>query len=186
MKNTTESLYYSRTETDQSIVIVWKPFSTYSTFILLAIALVGSLCSITALALVAFLLLIVNAVVYSVDCKKPKSEINEASRNSSVQVSGNKFSFFAPLTITIMKAGQISEESTYPHDTPKQSSIGKIIKKVLFGFLTAVFLILGLSFFSVMTSGIQQNIYPESIMLLLVLSLVFFLLAYLCFKVLKK
>ena len=183
MKNITKSLYYSRTETEQSIVIVWKPFSTYSTFILLAVALVGSLCSITAISLIAFLLLVVNAVVYFADCKKPRSEINEASRNSSVQVSGNKFSLSSPLTVTIAKEGHNIEESKELCDSPKQ---GGIVKKVILGFLTAVFLILGFFVFSAMSLGIRQNAYSGSLIILLVLALIFFFLAFLCFKALKK
>ncbi len=183
MKNNTRSLYYSRTETEQSIVIVWKPFSTYSTFILLVVALVGTLCSMTVISLFVFLLLAVNAVVYSVDCKKPRNEINKASLNSSVQVSGNKFSLSSPLTVTIAKKGHSIEESKESCDSQKQ---GGIVRRVIFGFLTVVFLLLGFFLFSAMSLGIRQNAHTGSLIILLVLALIFFLLAFLCFKAFKK
>ena len=183
MKNTTNTLYYSRTETDQAVVIVWKPFSMYSTYIFVAMALLGSLFSITALSIIALFLLFVNAIAYSASCKNPRSEINEASRNSTVQVSGNKFSLSSPLTITIPKGSHQVKIAQESYTAPKQ---GSIVKKIVFGFFTTVFLILGLFVFSAFTSGIRQNIYVGSLIILFVLALIFFLLAYLCFKTLKK
>ena len=109
MKNNTNSIYYSRTDTKQSIVIVWKPFCTYSTYIFLAIAIIGILTSMTELAFGAFLLLFVNTVIYSVACKNVRKEINEAYRKSCVQVTGNKFSWSSPLTVTISKSGQSAQ-----------------------------------------------------------------------------
>lgn len=106
MKNNTNSLYYSRTETEQTIVIVWKPFSFYSTAVLVVAALAGSFCSMPAVSLAALFLLFVNAAVYSAACKEPRREINEATRNSCVQVSGSKYSLSAPLTVTISKKTQ--------------------------------------------------------------------------------
>ena len=178
MQNTTNSLYYSRTETEQAVVIVWKPFSTYSTYILLAIALIGVFSSITPLSLGAFLLLLVNAVVYSTVCKEVKNEINEASRNSCVQVKGNKFSLSSPLTVIISRNGQLAE-TFHKTSTTKKASTGK---KVFFGFLTAVFLVLGLFVFSAFTTGVRQGAYVGSLIILLVLALVFCLLAFLCFR----
>lgn len=115
MKNSTSSLYYSRTETEQTIVIVWKPFSFYSTVALSVAVLAGAFCSMPAVSLAALLLLFVNAAAYSVTCKNPRREINEATRNSSVQVTGSKYSVSSPLTITIPKGKQVNE--TVPEDS---------------------------------------------------------------------
>ena len=183
MKGTASSLYHSRTETADSVVIVWKPFSTYSTYVLLAIALIGSFTSITLLSLGAFLLLFVNAVIYSSICKEAKNEIKEASRNSSVQVKGNKFSLSAPLTVTIPKNGQRSSEV---EAVPAPKKKGSMVKKVFFGFFAAIFLILGLFIFSTLMMGIRQSAYIGSLIILLVLALIFFLLAFLCYKVSSK
>ena len=178
MQNTTDTLYYSRTETEQSVVIVWKPFSTYSTYTFLAIALIGVFSSITPLSLGAFLLLIVNAVVYSTVCKEVKNEINEASRNSYVQVKGNKFSLSSPLTVSIAKKWSAAV-TIHESSSTKRVSTGQ---RVFFGFLTALFLILGLFVFSAFTTGVRQGAYVGSLIILLVFALVFFLLAFLCFR----
>ena len=179
MANTTNSIYYSRTETEEAVVIVWKPFSTYSTYILLAIALVGLFNSLTTLSLGAFLVLAVNAVIYSTVCKDVRNEINEASRKACVQVKGNKFSLSSPLTIIIPINGQCSGETQESSSAKNNSSIGK---KVFFGLLAAVFLLLGLFVFSAFTTGVRQGAFIGSLIILIVLALFFFLLAFLCFR----
>ena len=183
MKHSKNSLYYSRTETDQSVVIVWKPFSTYSTLVLVALLLVGTLCSAYFLSLIAVLLLVANAVVYSAECKEPRTEINEASRNSSVQVSGSKYSISSPLTITLSKDLQTTELPQEICDTQKSSNT---LKKVVSGIFAAIFLMLGLFASSALSMGVRQGAYTGSLIILFVLTIIFFLLAYLCFRSIKK
>ena len=183
MKGPSNSLYHSRTETEESVIIVWKPFSTDSTYVLLAIALVGSFGSIPLLSLGAFLLLFVNAAIYSSVCKEVKKEINEASRISSVQVKGNKFSFSSPLTVTIPKNGQSVRVA---ESAPVAKKKGSIVRKIFFGFLTAVFSLLGLFIFSALMMGIRQGAYMGSLIILFVLALIFFLIAFLCYKFSSK
>lgn len=180
MEKTTNTIYYSRTETEQDIVVVWKPFSTYSTFVLLALLLLGSWLDMTLLPLGAYFLLFVNAIVYFLSCKKPRSEIKEASRNSSVKVSGNKFSFSSPLTVTISKEHKSSDEIP---NIPKR---GGKIRKIIFGFLTGLFSFLGFFVFTAFTDGVRRGIYYLSSVILLVMALIFFLLAYLCLRAFKK
>ena len=179
MKNITNSLYYSRTETEQTIIIEWKPFSTYSIYILLAIALIGIFSSVAQLSLGAFILLLANTVIYSTICRGVKNEINAASRNSCIQIKGNKFSFSSPLTVIIPKSDQPIE--VIP-ETSRTEKNGRTIKKVFLGFLSALFLILGLLVFSAFTAGIRQAAYVGSLILLLVFALILFLMAFLCFR----
>ena len=183
MKNTIDSIYYSRTETEHNIVIVWKPFSTYSTYVLLALAIVGCLVSITALSLFAFLLLGVNLVLYSSVCKMPRKEIYEASRKSSVQVSGSKFSFSTPLTITISKNGQYGE--VFPENSNARKK-GSTVGRIFLCFLTTVFRVLGALVCSALITGVYQGAYIGSLVVLLILTLIFFGVAFLCFRRLKK
>ena len=184
MNNIEESIYHTRIETEDKIRIVWKPFSAYSTPVILAGCMLFVFVELPILSLLMVILMIANAVLYSTECKQIRQEIKLATQNSSVQVSGSKYSLSSPLTITIMDKAVVRFENSEEKRTDKKR--GGPIKKLLFSFGAALFGFFAYFSLTAGMSGIRQGIYVWSIVLLMIIALFFGFLAYLCFKGLKK
>lgn len=107
-----DNIFYSRTETENEVIIKWKPYTTYSTFLcLLAMPLISILTSAspmsTPLTIVGiFILMMVNSVITIKATKQVTAEIRMAQQKGNCRLEGNKYSFSNPLVIYIDKSQQ--------------------------------------------------------------------------------
>ena len=185
MNKETSTVYYSRIETDDAVTIVWKPFASYSTIALVVLLALGVLFPILIFA--AIILFIANTIVYSTVCKDVRMEIDYyKARGTSIQISGNKYSFSAPLTVIIDKAGPAAPDQAVAAPEAGQRTRGSLLKRIVLCILAALFSFLGLFSLLTLISGIEQNIYFVSVIMLLLLTAGSFLLAFLCIRACKK
>ncbi|MBE7062616.1 MAG: hypothetical protein E7390_02345 [Ruminococcaceae bacterium] len=105
-----ETIFYSRKETENEVIIKWKPYTTYGSFLYIILAFVCSqIFSKTfnsifiILAGISFIMMIVNAVVAVIATKKVTNEARTAQQKGNCRLEGNKYSFSNPLVIHIYK-----------------------------------------------------------------------------------
>ena len=110
MKDNKNSFFYSRTETDTKITIVWKPTTFLFQFAPLLFCLLFSFTAslfleslFTLLSSLSLILFFINSIVVIVKMRNITREINAALKNNSVQANGRKYSFSNPLTYIIDK-----------------------------------------------------------------------------------
>lgn len=187
MDRTTKTFYYIRKETDLSVTIIWSPYSFYLPLILLSLFCLSALLYIPFLAIIFLVLIFSNTLFYLLECKQANAEIKSALKFSQVNVTGNKYSFSSPLTVTILK--ETSQNSSTIHcyrDSFEAPRRGSTLKKAILIILTTILGMISILMFSSMMLGLRQAANIGSIAILLSLSIIFFLLAYLCFKQAKK
>ncbi|MFC4701107.1 hypothetical protein ACFO4O_13115 [Glaciecola siphonariae] len=101
------NLLYQRTETDNEIVVVFRPYSMYVLlFVLLLLMAVTFVPSLEAYAYIANVLMPIAALVVIVRIvfmHKVNSEVRQAMRDDKVTISGGKLSASKPLTFVIAK-----------------------------------------------------------------------------------
>ena len=105
-----ETIFYSRTESENEVIIKWKPYTTYGSFLYIILAVVFSqIFSKTfnsifiILAGISFLMMFVNAVVAIITTKAVSNEARIAQQKGNCRLEGNKYSFSNPLMIHIYK-----------------------------------------------------------------------------------
>ena len=105
-----ETIFYSRTENENEIIIKWKPYTTYGSWLYIILAIVFSQIfsktfnfTFMILTYVSFVMMIVNAAVTIVVTKKVTAEARMAQQKGNCKLEGNKYSFSNPLLIRIFK-----------------------------------------------------------------------------------
>jgi hypothetical protein len=102
------NLFYERVETDEQIVVVFKPYSMYVLLVvlllLMAVTFIPALASYEAVA--NFLLPVAAIVVIAriIFMHKINKEVQQAIRSDKVTISGGKLSTNNPLTFVIIKS----------------------------------------------------------------------------------
>ncbi|WP_371194867.1 hypothetical protein [Glaciecola sp. SC05] len=104
-------LFYQRTETNEKVVVIFRPYSMYVLLVvllaLMAITFVPALVAYEALGNVLIPIAAVVVIARIVFMYKVNQEVQNAIRSDSVTISGSKLSAKNPLTFVITKtAGQ--------------------------------------------------------------------------------
>lgn len=105
-----ETIFYSRTETENEVMIKWKPYTTYGSFLYIILAVVFSQIFsktfnsiLMILAMISFIMMIVNTVISIIATKKITNEARMAQQKGNCRLEGNKYSLSNPLVIHIYK-----------------------------------------------------------------------------------
>lgn len=105
-----KNIFYSRTKNENEVIIKWKPYTTYGSWLYIILALVFSQIFSTTfnfafmiLTYISFGMMILNAVVTIVVTKKVTDEVRTAQQIGNCKLEGNNYSFSNPLLIRIFK-----------------------------------------------------------------------------------
>ena len=98
-------VFLERSETEEEIVIVHKPYFIYAFFAAIVLwVLAGIVPSIASLSGFVWLVLIVLIVWRFVAMRQYRKEVAEAMKNGTVAMSGSMLNPTRPLTVRISKA----------------------------------------------------------------------------------